>query len=340
MITSEELTHPAVRTLLTAVQDREQGMAKSAVAGDFVCNATGLVTSAARPDMGDLGRFLSARPLLAVTGQSEDGLTLTGLANWRGHAVGSRWVFSAHGGRLGQLRITRAELPDADLKEAQAALDELATGAGVGTFRTVRDSDGRTHPKGRARRLPVGGHHYLHSWTAGPGGISWISTGEKLPDPDVYRAHRDPATGEHTAESAQSKVTSHLDVTLGWDDTYQKATVTFQATPYYWDAVTWLAEDLPLTDEAKPELTGTLTLTGPDHTVVSTEEITVKAAKAPHLLTFTREFSLADAPVGDYTLTLTDPVKTRGFRSRKDGIPTNRTDVHMKDHTITFTVGA
>ncbi|MGW6950175.1 hypothetical protein ACWGHD_25055 [Streptomyces xanthophaeus] len=137
-----------------------------------------------------------------------------------------------------------------------------------------------------------------------------------------------------------SKLISHLRLDLGWQDTYQKATVRYHAMPYYWDALAWFNERLSLADEYKPRVKGTLTLTGPptltapEGKVISTEEITVKASKLPYPLDFTREFPLADLPPGTYTLTLANAVKTGGKWSNQYA-----TTIKLKDHTLTFAVG-
>ncbi|WP_159028304.1 hypothetical protein [Kitasatospora sp. MY 5-36] len=287
--------------------------------------------------MGDFDDFRSAEAVIVVTDQSADGLTLTGLATWNRHSLGVHWQFEVEEDQVSVLHVTAAQLPEATRKEAEEALRMLLDEVGFATFGSTRDGTGRTHPQGTLRRTSMGhGHYVLSEWTVGGAGrIGWINKDEKLPDPHVYRSLRSPESGEHDCRSTYAKVTSHLDLTLGWDDdSYQKATASFHAAPYRWDAVTWLTENLDLVDRAKPRISGTLTLTGPDGAVVSTEEITVKGDKQPFPLAFTREFALADRPVGRYTLTFTDAVKSGGYS------PSGGTTVELKDHAITFTVGA
>lgn len=94
-----------------------------------------------------------------------------------------------------------------------------------------------------------------------------------------------------------------------------------------------------MADEFIPALTGALTLTGPDGSVVSTERITAGGGRRPYTMTFTREFSLRDRLTGTYTLSLTDAVKTGGAHTRTAGRRTGKDEVRLKDHTLTFTVG-
>ncbi|WP_253891148.1 hypothetical protein [Actinokineospora diospyrosa] len=338
MLLATELTQPTVHTFVDALRERDEGALADVTSDNFVFVAPDLGDAGGLP-MGDLGAFLSAEVMLVVTGQSEDGLTLTGLASWRRHFVGVRWTFQVEDEKVAELLIARASLAEADRAEAESQLRELTHQAGIVTFETAHDSNGRTHAQGTLRRTTVGSDHYrVSEWTVGAlGGISWIVTDEKLTDPDVYRSLRSPESGEHDDSAKYLKIKSHLDLVLGWDDdSYQKATVSFHGTPQRWDAVMWLPENLTLVDRAVPSMSGTLTLTGPDGSVVSTEKITVKGTGTPYPLSFTREFALADLPLGRYTLAFTDAVKTGGYQPGS----TASDRVHMQDHTITFTVGA
>ncbi|WP_156892937.1 hypothetical protein [Actinokineospora enzanensis] len=340
MLLATELTQPTVRAFVDALRERDNRVLADATSDDFM-----FITSDFDDDadllMGNLSEFLHAEAVLAVTDQSADGLTLTGLTSWCLHFVGVRWTFEVEDEKVERLNIARVSLAEADRAQADAELRGLVEQARIETFETARDSNGRTHTRGKLRRTSMGhGHYKVSAWTVGAlGGISWIITDERLSDPDVYRALRSPESGERTDSERYHKVESHLDLILGWDDdSYQKATVSFHATPLRWDAVMWLSENLHLVDAAVPVVWGTLTLTGPDGNVVSTEEVTAKGAKPPYPLSFTREFALADLPLGRYTITFTNAVKAGGYGAHGEDAASAR--INMADYTITFTVGA
>ncbi|MFF3863300.1 hypothetical protein [Streptomyces sp. NPDC002209] len=344
MISSEQLTQPAVRFFITALHGQNRRAMAGAVSRGFSYMASSVHPKLVeREDSGDIDKFWDTSPLLAVTGQSSDGLALTGLAHWYHGPVEARWEFTVSERVVEGLRITtEVELTSADVREAQAELKRLAEQGEAAEYATVRDRAGHTHLPGTVRRMALGGTYFLHRWGPGAaGGIDWINTGVKLPDAHVYRSLRSPESGEDTCKSTGSKVTSHLELTVGWsEDSYQKASVSFHAKPYFWESVAYLEERFNLVEEVKPRITGTLTLTGPDGVVVSSEKITVKGTRPVYPLSFSREFALAHLPAGSYTLAFAKALKTGGYRTRVDGRETGRTRVRLKDHVLTFTVGA
>ncbi|MEU0634308.1 hypothetical protein [Streptomyces sp. NPDC005989] len=338
MIDAENLAQPPVRAFvsaLNALDDRGREPLYRVVRPDFWCTSG--------QSRGGLENLLTNRIRFAVTAQSDDGLTLTGFASRRDHPFPSTWVFTVKGDEVQSLEISIEAKPTPDQqqdgREAFEELDKQITAAKY----AVVDRDGRTHLPGTARRRKIGDIPYLHAWTVGAlGSISWINTGLRLEDPDVYKSFASPESGDSVRKSASSRVDFRLSLTLGWDgDDYQKAVVTLDATSYFKDGTswpdfgTWIKEKHSLVDRAVPRVTGTLTLTGPDGAVISTEEIKAKGVKPPYPMSFTREYALAGLPPGRYTVALTGAVKTGGFQFSGDD-----STVDMDDRSITFDVGA
>ncbi|MFH8692494.1 nuclear transport factor 2 family protein [Streptomyces anulatus] len=321
MISIEKLRQPAVRAFIESLNDRDEKAFAEAVHEKF--------TYTHGEEEGDAAGFYTAHIQFVVTDQSSDGFTLTGVMLKTDDEVAVRLTFFPAGyASVGKLGIaTDVEIP------SDSFIDALAHLGG-----------GRAQAKpavGTLRRLKLGDHYFVHRWGRGAmGSADWINTGEKAPDPDVYQSFHSPAHGEQTDEVRVSRVVSRLSVDLGWDGTYQKATARFHATLSFWEAVKWLPENLRLAGTSIPKITGTLTLTGPPTltvpggTVISTEEITVTGSKPPYPIDFTREFPLTGLPLGTYTLTLANAVKTGGYWSSK-----YNTTIAIKDHTISFTVG-
>lgn len=321
MISTEKLRQPAVRAFIDSLNARDERAFAEAVYGKF--------TYTCGEEEGDAAGFYPAHTQFVVTDQSSDGCTLTGVMLKADDPVAARLTFFPRGyGSVFKLDVaTDVEIPRDSYSDARLHL-----------------SGGRGEPKpavGTLRRMKLGDDYFVHRWgRGGLGRADWINTGEKAPDPDVYQTFHSPAHGEQTDEVRVSRVVSRLSVDLGWDGTYQKATARFHATLSFWEAVTWLSEKYRLAGESIPKITGTLTLTGPptltvpDGNVISTEEITVTGGKPPYPIDFTREFPLTGLPLGTYTLTLANAVKTGGYWSSK-----YNTTVTLRDHTISFTVG-
>lgn len=321
MISTEDLQHPAVRAFIDSLNARDERAFAEAFDGTFTYTCG---------EEGDAAGFYPVHTQFVVTDESSDGCTLTGVMLKAGDPVAARLTFVPWGyGSVAELGVsTDVEIPDDSFIDALGHLD----------------SGGRAEPKpavGTLRRLKLGSHYYVHRWgRGGMGSADWINTGEKASDPDVYQSFHSPAHGEQTDEVRVSRAVSRLSVDLGWDGTYQKATARFHATLSFWEAVTWLSEKYRLAGDSIPKITGTLTLTGPptltapDGNVISTEEITVTGSKPPYPIDFTREFPLTGLPLGTYTLTLTNAVKTGGYWSSK-----YNTTIGLRDHTLSFTVG-
>ncbi|MGW7276521.1 hypothetical protein ACWGH5_39255 [Streptomyces sp. NPDC054864] len=247
-----------------------------------------------------------------------------------------RWVFTLAGSKVGALAVTSGvKLPSAF--QVEVINEQLNTGETL-PMEDILGQSGQArepHPRGMLQRREFRGAQYVYRWGPGKAGdVDWIHTGEKATGA-VYASYRSPASGRHDdrADNDLSSVSSDLTAELGWDgDGYQKAAVSFAAKPYMWESIQWMGETWPLVDESKPVIKGTLTLTGPDDTVISTEVITTKGQKPPHEMAFTREFALKNQPPGTYTLAFTKAVKTGGRRGSK-------ARVGLSDHVLTFTVG-
>ncbi|MCX5204071.1 hypothetical protein OG897_21785 [Streptomyces sp. NBC_00237] len=257
-----------------------------------------------------------------------------------------RWVFTVNEGKVSRLAVTRdVTLPHEFKKEVIVELTKQLVRGSAGTepdtdFDRPVARNGESHPRGCARRMDG----YVYGWGPGAlGAIDWINTLENASDPVVYRTFRSPASGEHidkTSKRRTHRVDSHLSAELRWDsDGYQKLWTAFSAEPSHWNAVAWCSEWVRLVDRAIPRVTGTLTLTGPDGAVASTEEVTAKGARPPYPLRFEREFALDDVPSGTYTLTFTHAEKTGGSYSQ-DGAVGDLDRVTLRNHTLTFNVGA
>lgn len=339
MITPEELTEPAVRAFVTALVGQDADAFRDAVTERF--------TYSSEDESADADEFLATRSTIVLHDQSPDGMDLTGLAVRRDLGITVRWVFSVTNGKVRALAVASdVELPNTFWDDAAPALEKASEApskpAGKDFQRPV-GPDGESHPRGALRVQPLGDTWWVHRWgPTGRGSAGWTYTGEKAPNP-VHAAFRSPASGRHDDRGhigGVSSVSSDLTVELRWDnDGYQRAAVSFTATPYMWESVCWLGENLELVDQYVPTLKGTLTLTGPDHTVVSTELITVKGGKPPYGLPFTRNFPLKELPTGTYTLAFTDGVKTGGRRSTDGKNNTGKDEVRLRDHVLTFTVG-
>ncbi|MFJ8165530.1 hypothetical protein ACIRBY_32085 [Streptomyces sp. NPDC096136] len=321
MIKVEQLRQPAVRRFVDSLNARDEKAFAEAVAGQFAYTCG--------EEAGGAAEFFTAHTRFVVTEQSEDGHTLTGVMSKSGEVVPAQWTL-----------VPRAFK---DVFKVVVATDiEFPQGAfGEALFHIDSPEGGVRTPEGTLRRMELGSHSYVHSWTRGAlGKFDWINTGTKA-DADVYKSFHSPADGDQVDKVTSSKVTSRLAVDLGWDGGYQQATVHFHAKPYYAEPLAWREEHMRMVDGSVPTITATLTLTGPptltapDRKAVHTEQITVKGTMPPYLLDFTRTFPLNGLPLGTYTLTLADAVKTGGYRSS-----TANTAVRLKDHTIDFRVGA
>ncbi|MGW4889037.1 hypothetical protein [Streptomyces murinus] len=328
MIKTEDLTHRAVRDFVAAFNDQDDNALRHA-APHFTCT------------VGDLHALRSHFTAFVAVEEQDDGLTLDGFAAHGIQPMSARWAFTVDAGRVERLEVT-PDVPVSSprmgevLTELRENIPARATAA---RFARVRDKDGHMHPKGTARRMRLGDHLFVHEWDTGAAGsVDWIVTGEKADD-DVFRSVRSPSSGDHDDRGGGPRkvasVSSHLKLELGWDgDGYQKATVSYWAKPYHWDAVKWCTERLTLSEEYIPRITGTLILTGPDDTAVSTEEITVSGGRPPYERAFSRELELRHLIPGTYTLTFADAVKSGGSGANK-----GQDHVALTDHTVTFTVG-
>ncbi|WP_416483219.1 hypothetical protein [Streptomyces sp. CL12] len=329
MIKTEDLTHETVRDFVQAFNDQDMNRLYE-IAPCFTSNA------------GDLKGLRSQCTGFVAVEEADGGLTLDGFTAQRRHPVPMRWEFTVDHYSVEQLRITTDVPVSSDtLHKVLTELEEdIPARAAAVRFAQARDSDGRTHPKGTARRMRLGDHFFVHEWDKGGlGEIDWIVTSEKADD-DVFRSVRSPSSGDHDDRGGGarkvSSVSSHLELELGWDgDGFQKATASYWAKPFYWDAVKWYGEDRTLTEAYIPQITGTLTLTGPDGAAVSSEKITVKGDKGPYRLVFTKELDLSALAPGHYTLSFTHAVKKGGTWA-----DAGKDMVKLSDHTVTFTVGA
>ncbi|MEV7729696.1 hypothetical protein AB0P15_34030 [Streptomyces sp. NPDC087917] len=332
MIISEKPTHPAVRDFVTALDAQEQAAFEAAVTRDFS------FTSEER--QADAGVFPATRAAIVINDQDADGLTLTGVVLRRDHAEPVQWAFSARDGKIAELAVTDdADVPADFWFEAMAELERRLDGSATPGSATLVGPGRSAHPRGMLRRESLGDRRYVMRWGPGAlGGVDWINTGQRADD-DVHRSFRSPSSGDHDDRGVGicdvSSVSSHFELKLGWDGKgYQKATALYWAKPYYWDAVAWCKERMSLSGTSIPNITGTLTLTGPDGAVTSTEDITITGGRKPYERIFDRELAFADMPTGTYTLTFTKAVKDGGTWFNK-----GRGKVRLKDHTITFTVG-
>ncbi|MFD9457810.1 hypothetical protein ACFWBC_32565 [Streptomyces sp. NPDC059985] len=318
MIATEKLHQPAVQAFIDSLNARDERAFADAVIANFVYTCG--------QDKGDAADFYTSHTQFVVTEQSRDGRTLTGVMIRSGEPTAARWKFEPRFKDVVELDI-----------DATVELSDDVFAAAMGQFDFGAN---RSTPAGSLRRMTLGDDHYVHSWGRGAlGRYDWINTGEKANGP-VYRSYHSPADGDQSDEVRISKVYSRLSVDLGWEDTHQKATVRFNATLKYWDAVAWLDERMRLADETVPVIKGTLTLTAPptltvpDGKIISSEGITLRGHRPPYALDLTREYSLAGLTPGTYTLTLTDAVKTGGYWTTK-----YNTTVKLKDHTLTFPIG-
>lgn len=339
MITPKELTQPAVRAFVTALVDQNADAFRETVAKGFAFSS--------EEETDGAEAFLSTRSTIVLHDQSANGLTVTGLAVRRDEGIAVRWTFTPVGGKVGVLAVTsNIELPKAFWEEALPVLEKVSSGAGEPAqedFQHPVGPGGESHPRGALRRREMWSTQYVHRWGPGAlGGVGWINTGEKASD-TLYRSFRSPTSDRHDDRGHKggvSSVSSDLTVELRWDgDGYQKAAASFAAKPYMWESVCWLGENVELVDKYVPVIKGTLTLTGPDGTVIATEAITAKGKKPPYELAFTREFALKDRPAGTYTLAFTDAVKTGGRRTTDGANHTGKDEVRLRNHVITFTVG-
>jgi hypothetical protein len=335
VIDNEKLTHPLVRDFVIALNAQDPDSFAAVVADGFQYTAG--------EEQADAELFLETRTALVINDQNADGLTVTGIVLHNGAVRPVRLDFTPHDGKLAKLTLTDSvDLPESFWDEAVAELDRRQGGSEAPDSATLT-RDGNAHPEGTLRREELGGHRYVMAWGPGARGrADWVNTGDKADD-DIYQSSRSPSSGDHDDRAAIGKissVSSHLELKLGWDgDGYQKATATFWAKPYRWESVAWLPENLPMADEFIPTITGTLTLTGPDDSVLSTERITAGGGRRPYTMTFTRDFFLRDRLTGTYTLSFTDAVKTGGAHTRTAGQRTGKDEVQLKNHTLTFTVG-
>ncbi|MFF0967905.1 hypothetical protein ACWDQO_16725 [Streptomyces sp. NPDC003703] len=290
---------------------------------------------------GSLQELRSHFTAFVAVAERDGGLTLDGFAAKGPRFASARWEFTVDDDWVEKLKITPDVPVDSDrMHEVMEELREnIPARAAQAAFARVTDKEGRTHPKGTVRRLRLGEHLLVHRWEKGAcGDIDWIVTSEKA-DADVFRFVRSPSSGDHDDRGGGARkycsVSSHLELKLGWDgDGYQKATVSYWAKPYYWDAVKWYGEDRTLSEQYVPKVTGTLTLTGPDGTAVSTEPITVSGGQPPYERTFSREFDLGHLPPGTYTLTFGDAQKTGGSTAAR-----GQDWVKLSDHSVAFTIG-
>ncbi|MFE6662984.1 hypothetical protein ACFVFH_05380 [Streptomyces sp. NPDC057697] len=330
MIKTADLTERAVREFVEAFNEGDKETLRATVSPVFASSA------------GDLDDLLRQFTAFVPVKEQNGGLSLTGLATQTRMTVPVKWSFTVEYGRVGRLEIEQgADMSGANGREALTELRErIPARAAEALFARSHDADGRTHPAGTARRMRLGEHLFVHTWTVtGRGSVDWVITSEKADD-DTYRSLRSPASGHHDDRGGGPKlvssVSSHLGLALGWDGAgYQKATVSFWAKPYYWEAVKWNAEYLNLSHEYIPQLTGTLTLTGPSGAVVSSESVTVSGGKVPYEMEFSREFALGELPTGTYTLTFADAWKKGGTWANK-----RHDQVHLKDHALAFDIGA
>ncbi|MFH8836314.1 hypothetical protein [Streptomyces sp. NPDC017868] len=324
MISSDGPGHPGIQAFIDALNIRDERAFADVVTDKF--------TYTFGEENGGAADFYKSFTGFAMTDQSSDGYTLTGVMLKADEPVAAQWEFTppAFMDVTGLTIGTDVEIPDDAFDDAVYELDAASLQAST--------------PVGTLRRMPlVRDDYYVHRWGRGAGGgIDWINTGEKATDPDVYKTFDSPADGDQSDKVRASKVNSRLSLSLGWDDSYQKATARFRAKPYYWDATVWLEENMRLADARIPVITGRLTLTGPpsltepEGKVISTELVTIRDATAPYLLELTREFSLKDLQPGTYRLALTEAVKKGGFAF---GGKYNTT-IKMKDHVLSFAVGS
>lgn len=200
--------------------------------------------------------------------------------------------------------------------------------------------DGSHRPLGTLRRGMVGDTAYVEKCATGMlGKVDWVSTGIKA-DPGPFRTHRDPGSGTTTHKGDNgnySKVEASLTVDLGWAVQYQKATVTYRATPYLWESVDWFGENNELAKGFEPTMKITMTLTGPDGAVVATEDITVTGETVPYNLVAVREFE--DLPMGTYRVTVTG-VKTGGRKTTDGAHYTGKDRVELGEHAVEFAIGS
>ncbi|MDI3408905.1 hypothetical protein [Streptomyces cavernicola] len=334
MIKTENLTQQSVRDFVKAFNERDDDALRNA-APEFtftIGSMRGLPTRELR------SRF---KAFVAVEEQ-DDGLTLTGFASQGLRLVPVRWTFTVDMfDRVEQLEVfLGVSVSEDGMRDIETELREnIPAQAAAAKFARARDENGRTHPQGTARRMRLGDHYLVHRWEAGSlRNVDWVSTSEKADD-DVFRSVRSPSSGDHDDRGGGhrnvSSVSSHLELQLGWDgDGYQKATVSYWAKPYYWDAVKWYAEVRTLSDQYVPKITGKLTLTDPAGTEVSAEKITISGGRKPYKRTFSREFELGNLTPGTYTLSFTDAFKTGGTWADR-----HQDRVELTDHTVTFTIG-
>ncbi|MEU8139869.1 hypothetical protein [Streptodolium elevatio] len=190
-------------------------------------------------------------------------------------------------------------------------------------------------PVGTLKVGELAGKRYVMRCGAGPGrSVDWINTGRT-----DFEGHtvRDPASDltVHKGDHGNfSRVKAALTGQVGWAGDFQKLTATFEAVPQFWNELLWEDEGH---EGIVTALSVTLTLTGPDGAVISSEPIAERqtGTRARIRYTFTRTFT--GLPVGECRLTVSG-VKTGGWRTRVGGKDTGR--VVINEHAVTCTIGS
>ncbi|MFE2326895.1 hypothetical protein ACFXD5_23725 [Streptomyces sp. NPDC059385] len=333
MATVDQLSHPVVRQFVRAFNQRdEQGMLAVLVA-DAVFTADRFTEEEIRD------WYASSRYLTLGEG-SDQGLVVAGVEHRELGRFNARWTFSVEGDQVTEFAITtNVEVPleaealaygDAELLEAE----KLAAS-------TCTAPDGSLHPVGTLRLAQLGNRDYVHRCGRGAiGVVDWINTGTRSDAGDALYTRRDPAEGSVTSlgdNGGYTKVESSLTVAVGWHDSYQKATVTYLAVPYLWESVAWFAENNKKSPGYEPRMTITLTLTGPDGAVVSSEEITVVGQDVPYPLEAKREFH--NLVMGTYRVTVRG-VKTGGSKGSDGRSATGKDRVTLTEQSVEFTFGS
>ncbi|MYT29866.1 MULTISPECIES: nuclear transport factor 2 family protein [unclassified Streptomyces] len=343
MTTVEALSHPVVRSFIEAFNQRDLDAWQAVLVdgGDAVFVQDG--------DYVGIIEWWESTRHFTVGSETDGGTSVTGVSHCKKQSVhldprdldGVTWKFTVAGDKISQFEITTdVEVPFELVKQALGEADQLRQEKLARS--TCTASDGTKHPFGTLRRRRFGpdGQEQVQQCTVGMyGRVDWIETGIKV-DPDKpFRTYRDPATGKKTfmgEKDRVSKVEAVLTADLGWDVELQKVTVTYEVIPYIWESIKWFGENNELAAGFEPKMDFTLTLTGPDGAMISSEDITVVGKKVPYPLKAERVFR--DLALGTHKVTASG-VKTRGSKTTDGRNYTGNDKVVLSEQSVEFTIG-
>lgn len=205
---------------------------------------------------------------------------------------------------------------------------------GTGAIDYCVANDGSQRPKGTRRRSQRDSRYVTTCQEGALGQVDWIESRS----PAVTTTVRSPQSGTLDSKGDNGNISSVgavLTVEVSWGQEFQEATVRYDAECWFWDAVMWHREGEGLSEEFKPVIDGTITLSQ-DLNVLQSHAFHTGTGSDSYLCTVTRTYT--NLQPGTYQVEITG-TKTKGRRTTDGKTRTGKDRVVLQKHTATFTIG-